>query len=68
MEESGGEGLKRGVEGMNWREDRGREYWERQLDWEGGISGMSKKPRKMEIPRNLRMTLAKTPPIGGYGA
>jgi hypothetical protein len=27
-----------GTGGMEWREDRGREYWERQLE-RGGISG-----------------------------
>ena len=33
-------------------EDRGRKYWERQLEWDD-ISGMNENPSAMENPRNL---------------
>jgi hypothetical protein len=51
---------------INLGEDPGREYWERQEDWRGGISGKSKKLWTMETPSNLQLTLAKTPDNGRY--
>lgn len=48
-----GEGTRKGYgDGIRLAEDGGREYREKQLE-SGSISGISQKPRAMEILKNV---------------